>query len=213
MDPSPSPVLELQDLGFAYPGEPALFEHWSTTLGAGVTLLHGDTGSGKTTLLKLMAGVLPATGRLTLGGTRLELDPHAYRRKSFWCDPVSDAFEQVTARACTAALVAGDGAFDATAWESLAQGFALTPHLDKPMFMLSTGSKRKVFLAAALTSGRPLVLLDEPTSALDAPSIAHLMKRLGVLAGQRDCAVVIASYDRPPAIAFSDVIELPIARG
>jgi hypothetical protein len=36
----------------------------------------------------------------------------------------------------------------------MVEGFALTPHLDKPVHMLSTGSKRKVWFGAALASGR-----------------------------------------------------------
>ncbi|HEY4069086.1 MAG TPA: energy-coupling factor ABC transporter ATP-binding protein [Burkholderiaceae bacterium] len=204
-------VLDVQDLRFAYPGEPPLVDRWTTAIAPGLTLLFGDTGSGKTTLLNVIAGTRPAAGgRLTLAGARLDADPAAYRRALFWCDPATEAFNDVTARACTAALSAGDERFDPVAWQSLADGFALAPHLDKPMYMLSTGSKRKVYLAAALASGRALTLLDEPTGALDAASIGHLMRRLAVLASQPERAIIVASYDRPAALAFARVIELPI---
>ena len=207
-------VLEIDDLRFAYADEPPLVTSWSASITFGVTLLLGDTGSGKTTLLKVLAGALPAAGHLTLAGARLGADPAAYRRQVFWCDPATDAFESVTARACTAALSAGDDKFDADAWQLLADGFALAPHLDKPMYMLSTGSKRKVYLAAALASGRALTLLDEPTGALDARSINHLLQRLAILAEQRVRAIVIASYERPDTLEITRVITLPLsARG
>jgi hypothetical protein len=52
------PVLDIRDLGFAYPGQAALASGWTASIGAGVTLLHGDTGSGKSTLLRVLAGTL-----------------------------------------------------------------------------------------------------------------------------------------------------------
>jgi len=210
--PAASPVLHVRGLAFAYPGEPALVADWSATVDAGVTLLHGDTGSGKSTLLRLLAGSLaPAAGRLTVAGVRLDADPAAYRRAVFWCDPTSDAFDQVTARNCTTLLRGDDADFDAAEWQALVDGFALTPHLDKPMYMLSTGSKRKVWLAAALASARALTLLDEPTGALDAASINCLMRALARIS-ERQCdrAIIVASAERLDRVPLAGVIALPL---
>jgi ABC-2 type transport system ATP-binding protein len=208
--PTPNTILQLNRLRFAYPDQPPLAADWSASINAGVTLLHGDTGSGKSTLLRVLAGKLPALGRLTLAGIHLDEDPAAYHRAVFWCDPTTDAFEQVTARDCTASLRAGDDRFDDAGWQSLVEGFALLPHIDKPMYMLSTGSKRKVWLAAALASGRALTLLDEPTGGLDAPSINCLMRALDGLAAQRERAIVVASAERLDRVALAGVIELPL---
>ncbi len=209
-------LLELDDLGFAYPGQPPLVQGWTARIGAGVTLLHGDTASGKSTLLRVLAGALPATGRLLLAGARLDADPDGYRRNVFWCEPSTDAFDQVSVRDCTVALTDGDTGFDADEWQTLVDGFALTPHLHKPLYMLSTGSKRKVWLAAALASGRALTLLDEPTAALDAASIRCLWASLGRCALRTDRAVVIASaeqIDRVPLAATIALTPSPSERG
>jgi ABC-type multidrug transport system ATPase subunit len=211
--PTPLPILQLDDVGFAYPGQPALASGWCASIGEGVTLLYGDTGSGKSTLLRVIAGTLPASGRLTLSGARLAAEPEAYKSHVFFCDPATDAFDPVTARACTAALVAGDAGFDAALWQTLVEGFSLLPHIDKPMYMLSTGSKRKVWLAAALASGRPLVLLDEPEGALDARSIGCLWKTIESLAARPGHAIVIASSARlehVPQIPLAGCVELPL---
>ncbi len=208
----PAPVqvlLHIDALRFAYPGEPPLVAGWSASIGAGVTLLHGDTGSGKSTLLRVLAGSLPAAGRLTLAGARLDAQPRAYRHQVFFCDPATDGFDTVTGRACTATLREGDDGFDDARWQALVDGFGLAPHLDKPMFMLSTGSRRKVWLAAALASARTLTLLDEPTAALDAGSIRCLWHHLGELATRPGHAIVVASSERIDRLPLAGTLALP----
>ncbi|MGJ7511595.1 ABC transporter ATP-binding protein [Variovorax sp. GT1P44] len=207
---TPAPLLGVKDLGFAYPGQPAIAAGWCASIGAGVTLLYGDAGSGKSTILRAIAGSLPVEGRLTLAGVRLDGEREAYRRNVFFVDPTTDAFDKVTALQCTASLGAGDARFDEARWRALAEGFSLTPHLEKPMYMLSTGSKRKVWLAAALASGRALTLLDEPTAALDAASIRLLWRTLADLAERPDRAIVVASAVRIDSVPLSASIELPL---
>jgi ABC-type multidrug transport system ATPase subunit len=208
--PTRSDILHVQDLTFAYPGQPPLVSGWCASIGPGVTLLHGDMGSGKSTLLRLMAGTLvPAAGRLTIGSAALADDPEAYRRQVFFCDAASADFDRQTARECTDLLSAGDTQFDDTEWRRLVEGFALAAHLDKPLYMLSTGSKRKVWLAAALASGRALVLLDEPTGALDAASVACLWRTLAAQATRAQRAVVVASAERIDTLPLAASIDLP----
>ena len=203
-------MLRITELGFAYPGEPPIVHAWTCAIGPGVTHLFGDTGSGKSTLLRVLAGTLPATGRLALQGVRFDVDPAGYRAKVFWCDPGSDAFDAMTGRACTAALSAGDTAFDDASWQALMEGFGLAPHIDKPMYMLSTGSKRKVWLAAALASGRPLTLLDDPVAALDAPSVRGLWQALARCTDTQPArAIVIASSEPIAHVPLAATVTLP----
>ncbi len=219
MNPSTAPapsssVLQIDALGFAYPDQPAIARNWTASIGPGVTLLYGDTGAGKSALLQVMAGVLPATGQLTVAGARLATSPEAYRRNVFFVDPSTDRFDQATVRGCTAALREGDAGFDDARWQALVEGFSLVPHLEKSMFMLSTGSRRKVWLAAALASSRPLVLLDEPAAALDAGSVRCLWRELGELAepgkGGPPRAFLVASAEHIDAVPLAATITLPL---
>ena len=205
-----APILVVKDLCFAYPGQPPLLSGWSASIGAGLTQLYGDDGSGKSTLLRLIAGRLPAKGQLSLAGASSNVDPKSYQRSVFFVDPETGEFDEVTATECTSMLRAGDAGFDEARWESCVEGFSLVPHLAKPMYMLSTGSKRKVWLAAALASGRALTLLDEPTAALDNASIRFLWRVLADVAGSYGRAIVVASAAQLDAVPLSASIELPL---
>ena len=205
------PLLRIEGVSFAYEDQPALIDDWSAAFSAGVVLVQGDTGSGKSTLLRLLAGDLRAQqGRLTLAGTLLAEDPEAYRRKRFFVESSTDEFDSITARGCIASSSAGDAHFDEAECAALVEGFSLAPHIEKPMYMLSTGSKRKVWLAAALASGRALVLLDEPASALDAASTACLTQALGRAARQCTRVIVVASGGVIEPLPFAATIALPL---
>ncbi|WP_062471366.1 ABC transporter ATP-binding protein [Variovorax boronicumulans] len=208
---STSSLLQIQNLHFAYPDQPALADRWSASIGEGVTLLYGDTGSGKSTLLRVLAGQQPASaGQLRAAGVALDAEPAAYRRQVFFCEPASEAFDPLSVQACTALLGEGDAGFDKAEWQRLVEAFSLVPHLEKQMFMLSTGSRRKVGLAAALASGRPVVLLDDPVGALDARSIHGLWRAIERRMAQPGRAVVVASSERVTEVPLAACIELPL---
>ena len=206
------PILHIDRLRFAYPDGPTLIADWSADVPAGVTLLHGDTGSGKSTVVRVLAGALQATGQLRLGEVSLGAAPRAYRARVFCCDPATDRFHALTPAECKAALHAGDTAADEALWQALVEGFGLAPHRDKKLFMLSTGSRRKVYLAAALSASHPLVLLDEPTGALDAASVRCLTAALAAAPRrQPHRAIVVASSGALAGVPLVARFDLPLA--
>lgn len=192
-DPVTDPFLQIDGLCLGYLGQPALFDRWSAALPAGLTLLGGDTSRGKTSLLRWLAGELPGAGRLTLAGRRLDTDPAAWRRAVCWIDPRDAAWDALRPDALMAAQQARHPGFDAAAWQRHVDGFELQPHRVKAMFMLSTGTRRKVALAAALSAGCALTLLDEPTAGLDRPALAWLAQALADAAAVPGRACLLAS--------------------
>lgn len=208
--PTPSCILQIHGLGFAYTGQAPLASDFSASIGPGLTLLQGDTGSGKSSLLRVLAGTLPAEGQLTLAGSSLARDPEAYRSHVFFCDPSAEVFDPLTVHACTAALRTDDPDFHEATWQALVEGFALAPHLDKKMYMLSTGSRRKVGLAAALASGRALTLLDEPTGALDNASVRCLWTALTHLAQHPTRAIIVATAEAVDPALRATRLTLPL---
>ncbi len=201
-------VLQASGLCFDYP-QRALFSDWSARIPPGVTLVRGGDGCGKTTLLRLLAGELAAAaGQLELGGVRLDQQPDAYRGQVFRTDPRSDAFDRMSALDYFQSVQRLHPAFDEPLLAELIDGLSLAPHLDKFLYMLSTGSKRKVWLAAAFASGAALTLLDEPFAALDKASAGFVMALLQDAAEHPARAWVIADYQAPGAVPLAAIIEL-----
>lgn len=193
-------LLQVRNLRFAYPGGEPLFGGWDFDLAPGLTQLDGERG--KTTLLRVLAGELPATGRFMLHGA--PWSPGSAPGASL-VDPRSATWEPMTADALADAVRARHPAFDGAAWQRHLAAFDLLPHAGKTMHMLSTGSRRKVALAAMLASNATLTLLDEPTAGLDRPALDHLAGALAEAAAGGTRALLLASAwgleDRLPGCA------------
>ncbi|CAN7158165.1 ABC transporter ATP-binding protein [Polaromonas sp. LjRoot131] len=203
-------MLSIENLSFHYPKPKVeLFSQLSITIPPGVTLVQGGDGRGKSTLLRLMAGAMAAdAGRLQLNGISLKEQPEAYRRQLFWMEPRTTDFDQLTPVQFFASLGGRHPGFDETLLEPLVEGLGLEPHMEKKIFMLSTGSKRKVWLAAAFASGADLLLIDEPFAALDAPSIAFVKERLQDISEHPGRAVVMADYGAPAGAVLAGLVDL-----
>lgn len=204
-----APILRAERLSFGYLPAPAplLFNELSLALAPGVTFLRGDESTGKTTLLQLLAGVLPASGELRIQGVSLAQNPPAYRSQVAWLDPRDTALDEKTARQIFAGAVP---ACKPDALRAHIDGLSLGSHLDKTLTMMSTGTRRKVLLAAALAAEAPVTLLDQPFKALDRPSIDYLLALFAQASRQAARAWVVADYEPPPGIELAGMIELGV---
>ena len=205
-----APILRAERLSFGYLPAPAplLFKELSLALPPGVTFLCGDESTGKTTLLQLLAGVLlPASGELRIQGVNLAQNPSAYRSQVAWLDPRDTALDEKTARQIFAAALP---ACKPDALRAHIDGLSLGAHLEKTLTMMSTGTRRKVLLAATLAAEAPVTLLDQPFKALDRPSIDYLLALFAQASRQSARAWVVADYEPPPGIELAGVIELGI---
>jgi len=196
-------LVRAEKLALSYPGV-AVFKDLSFELRPGLTLIRGGDGRGKTGLLQILAGVRrPAAGVL-----------HRMAQSVLWVDPTDERDENVIAEHLLQARRAEFDDWDAQAERGCIEDFALAEHLHKSLFMLSTGTRRKLGLAAAFASGAQLVLLDMPCAALDPRSCAALVGRLGEMAhraAQSGRAWVIADYELPEGLmpeSMSGVIDL-----
>ena len=206
---APSPVLRADGLGFGLAKQAALFKDFSFNLPPGVTWLGGDESTGKTTLLRLLAGEVTAqSGSLQINGVPLVEKAQAYRSLVSWVDPRTQAFDALTPQAYWDGVRKQHPAWNDALLADLTEGLGLTPHLPKSLYMLSTGSKRKVLLAGALASGAPVTLLDEPFAALDKTSIELVLELLAEASAHPSRAWVVADYVAPRGVVLAAAIAL-----
>ncbi|MEI7783830.1 MAG: ATP-binding cassette domain-containing protein [Betaproteobacteria bacterium] len=198
------PLLHVQGLRFAFPqADQPLFDGLSFTLPAGVSWLGGDEGRGKTTLLRLLAGRLsPQTGSIA---TERPLQADELTQWVAWHEAGDPAFDQAVVQDILTQLVP---AAAHSRLPELSAGLALEPHLTKPLYQLSTGSRRKVFIAATLARHAPLALLDQPFTALDAPSISFLLAHFRALADSGQRALLVADYLPPEGVPLAATVDL-----
>jgi ABC-2 type transport system ATP-binding protein len=190
-----APVLRITRLSLRWPDGARQFCDLSLDIVAGLTLLDGDSGSGKTTLLRVIVGESAADGRIALHGRTRDDDAAAWARDIGVLDADDERLDPLTPDGVMAGRRRRHGALDETAWRRHVDAFGLQPHLDKAMFQLSTGSRRKVALAALLAARCPLTLLDEPAAGLDAASLRHLRQALAEAnADPQRAMIVVASF-------------------
>lgn len=126
--------------------------------------LVGPSGSGKTTILEAIAGLVPASGDVSIGSVPLERD--ARRPFVHFAPHVDAAFAADRVRAVLA-LARRSLAADAGAVDALVQRLELAPLLDERCGRLARGARKRVQLAIALMVPAGALLLDEPFDGLD----------------------------------------------
>lgn len=204
---TPQTVLNVTGL-CGGPAEQALFHDLAFQLPAGVSALLGDEGVGKTSLMRLLSGDLtPTAGQLHLSDEAAALAlPLA--SVVFWTDLRLPLHDQDTPAQCWAHLRASCPAWSDDTQKELIEVLQLTPHLDKRLNMLSTGSRRKVGLVAALACGATVTLLDQPFVSLDQASIRSLQAFLAKLGQSPHRAWLIADYEKPVHLPLASVLQL-----
>lgn len=201
------PVLQAKGLNGG-PGEVLLFKDLDLSIPAGVSALLGDEGSGKTSLLRLLSGDLIAqSGQLCVRGVAAPLSP-PQPGAVYWADLRLPHHDERTPGQCWDAVAPLWPAWSEETQKSWVKALQLTPHLDKRLNMLSTGTRRKVGLVAALASGATVTLLDQPFVSLDQASIRVMQELLGDTYRDTKRACLIADYEKPIHMPLAAVFQL-----
>lgn len=212
---TPTATVAIDDLRYAWPGQPALIDIPSLAIGKGERVfLEGPSGSGKSTLLGLLGGVLlPETGRLAVLGTdtaalrpgardRFRADHIGFIFQQFNLVPYLGLVENVTL-GCRFSPRRRQRLAGRTREEAerllAALGLDLARLRDHSVTELSVGQQQRVAAARALIGAPELVIADEPTSALDATARAAFIELLFSECDRAGSTLVFVSHD--PALA------------
>ena len=164
-------AIEVSELWQAYQASWILKDISFNVQSGEIAVLTGVNGVGKTTLLTTIAGLKsPVRGRASVFGNLRRVDPDQERaaRNSVVFLP-DDVFlpPNTTVKeylAAAASLFDVDEAAIPDRIDSLLRLLALDTSANQAVRSLSAGQKKKVGIAGALLSDRPLMLLDEPFS-------------------------------------------------
>jgi ATP-binding cassette subfamily F protein uup len=174
-------VIELHDVGFAWPGGAPLFEHVDLLLDPRERLgIVGPNGSGKTTLLEVLAKRLEPTQGTVRHGTTVQLAYHDQHAAEL--DPAMRVRDAVA-----------NGQPPGPEHAALLERFWFdTDAQFAPISTLSGGERRRLQLLLVLASKPNVLLLDEPTNDLDLDTLRALEDFLDDWPG----ALIVVSHDR-----------------
>ena len=156
----------------------------------GLVMLTGDEGAGKTSLLRRLSGDLPAVAG------------QAPCPDTLWLDLSLPGQDDETPHQVWGALRQRCPRWNASLQQALAQALDLSPHQDKKLFMLSTGSRRKVGLVGLMASGATVTCLDQPFTALDGSSARVVRDFLTDMADHATRTWLVADYEKDPRLPW-----------
>jgi ABC-type multidrug transport system ATPase subunit len=203
-------MIAAHDLSLAIDGRPIL-DHVSFVVTAGESVaLVGPNGSGKTSVLRCLLGLVPFTGRVTIGAHDVVRAPVAARTLVGYV-PQKAAFGDARAGEVLA-FVAGVRGLDASCVAQALRGVGLYAEREGRVRTFSGGMQQRLGIAAALLGDPPVVLLDEPSASLDREGQEMFFALVGRLrkAGR---TLLLASHRREEVTALTDrVLELDRGR-
>ncbi|HZZ10819.1 MAG TPA: ATP-binding cassette domain-containing protein [Paraburkholderia sp.] len=171
-----------------------LFEDLHFDMNAGCVALDDESGSGKSTLLGILAGTINAdAGNVWLGGHSLRTAPEQARSTVMYVPEDCMTYPEETGRAFLERVAKERQTCMESAALDLAQRFALMPHLDKRFEQMSFGTRKKIFLTAAVLGETRVVIADEPVGGLDAAARLVLVDLFRILGQTR--SVFFSCYD------------------
>jgi ABC-2 type transport system ATP-binding protein len=161
-----APVIEIQDLAYAYGGTDAVRGINLRVLPGRCHGLFGRNGAGKTTTMKCLVNLLrPQRGRVRVFG----LDPAQaeveVKRRLAWVPDQVAFYSWMSVRETLDYLASFRERWNRAKEDELLERFRLDPR--KKTSSLSKGQRTQLALVAAICPETELLVLDEPTSGLD----------------------------------------------
>jgi Cu-processing system ATP-binding protein len=176
-----TPMIEMRGLSKGFGPVDVLRSIDLTVRRGRIIAIVGPNGAGKTTLIKSILGLTYLdAGDIMIDGVAMGSDER-YRAKIGYMPQIGRFPENLTARDLIAMLKdlrGGTAELD----EELIDQFDLRDQLNKPLRVLSGGTKQKVNAVMAFLFSPNLLILDEPTAGLDPLSSSILKDK--ILAGR-----------------------------
>ena len=175
-----------------------------------VVAVIGPNGAGKTTLLRSLAGLVPMTGEVSVGGRSWTDPPLLVRDRSIgYVFQDQSLFPHLSALQNTAFGLRARGVprreAEATARQWLAR-FGIDDLADRKPGELSGGQAQRVAIARALAPSPDLLLLDEPFGGLDVGVATALRIELARHLASYPGIALLVTHDALDALTLADTV-------
>jgi Cu-processing system ATP-binding protein len=169
-----------------------------------VTAIVGPNGAGKTTLMKTVLGLTRSDGgTILIDGERVGADP-AYRTNVGYMPQIARFPENLSA-AELVAMVRDLRGEDVSVDDDLIERFRMADQLEKPLRVLSGGTRQKVNAVLAFLFRPAVLVLDEPTAGLDPVSSGILKDKIAEVRDEGR-SVIVTSHVLSELDALADDI-------
>lgn len=178
--------------------------------------LIGPNGAGKSTLLRAVAGLLPYSGEIALGGETVASMSRRVVARLVSFVPQTPSIPRSMSVADYALMgrtpyipyLGTESAADIAVVHDVLTRLDLVELADRLLGTLSGGELQRAVLARALSQEAPILLLDEPTNALDVGHMQQVLELVDSLRRERDLTVVSAMHDLTLAGQFAESLVL-----
>lgn len=170
----------------------------------------GPNGGGKSTLLRTLSGLVPHSGRLTLGDGQPLPRTMASLMPQSPVLPVGMTVVEYVLVGRTAHLgwLRQESRHDRDIAVGVLRRLGLARFAERAVRSLSGGEAQRVVVARAVAQQAPILLLDEPTSALDVGHEVEVLELVDDLRRTDGLTIVAAMHDLTVAARFADRLAL-----
>ena len=169
-------MLAITDLSKKY-GSHTVLTISGLTIPDGTFWVEGGNGSGKTTLLKIIAGICPFEGAVSINGIDLVKSPVAYRRQISYAE-AEPQFPGILTGTELIRFFQKTRNADPSQVNQLISQFNISDFLDRPIGGYSSGMMKKLSILLAFIGPQKLILLDEPLITLDVNFTPILLSKI-----------------------------------
>lgn len=161
-------MLQLTNVRKAYQGK-VILHIPSLLLDPGIYWIQGANGSGKSTLLKIIAGMVPFEGDITLKGSSLRHSPLTYRQHIGWA-AAEPLFPPFMTGMDLVILYQRIRKVPQQQIDHLIEKFNVGNFIQGQASAYSAGMTKRLSLLLAFIGNPSLIMLDEPLTTLDTNS-------------------------------------------
>jgi zinc transport system ATP-binding protein len=191
-----APLIQVQNLGFAYSDGEQILKNVSFSLNASEILgVIGPNGGGKSTLLKLVIGLLtPESGSIEKSSSRLAYLPQSRSMNDTLPVTIDNVLDMIPAHS------------NPLGKSEALKTVGMTRPLTALFRTLSGGEKQRVLLARALRQHPEILILDEPTQGLDGQGQDQLLSLLQSLKKDFACGIIVVDHNLAQIVSHADKI-------